>query len=431
MGSSLMYDTAASAGSSVLTSDYMHVRGATAQLIAGLHPEDTVAQSMPDASPTKWHLAHTTWFFEQFVLCSNATYRVRRRKQRDAKWLEMFNSYYQSVGAQYPRARRSLLTRPTLAEVMDYRDRIDDQMLELLERDASEALHDIVQLGLHHERQHQELILTDIKHLFSCNPLEPAYYEGAVDPDAANEVALQYIEGRNGIVEIGCSGPGFFYDNECPRHRVILQPHAIANRTVNNEEYRSFIEDGGYRDARLWMAEGWDIVQREQWQCPLYWSADLQTQFTLHGRQTINPLAPVTHLSFFEADAYARWAGARLPTEAEWETMASGQPDKLGNFMETNLLQPRPPASAARSGAMLQVYGDVWEWTSSPYLPYPGFRPLPGAAGEYNGKFMSSQWVLRGGSCATPAQQMRPSYRNYFPPTARWQFSGLRLARDL
>ncbi|MDP2125897.1 MAG: ergothioneine biosynthesis protein EgtB [Pseudohongiella sp.] len=427
MESSLLTGVSGANDTSGITEDFVRVRSATVQLAVRLHPEDTVAQSMPDASPVKWHLAHTTWFFEQFVL---------QQRQGDARWAQLFNSYYQSMGPQFSRDQRGILTRPSLAEVMDYRKRIDDQVLEMIETGAVEAMLHILQLGLHHERQHQELLLTDVKHLFSLNPLEPTYSDG--QPDFARGIAtpMIFVEGRSGIVMMGCdetdrNEEGFSYDNERPRHRVILALHALANRPVNNAEYRSFIEDGGYRDARLWMADGWNIVQRENWQRPLYWSQDLDSAFTLRGRQDIDPLAPVTHLSFFEADAYARWAQARLPTEAEWEASAAGQPAHLGNFVESGILSPQAPGHSAHRDALYQMFGDVWEWTASPYVRYPGFKPLPGAAGEYNGKFMNGQWVLRGGSCVTPAQQMRATYRNYFPPTARWQFSGVRLARDL
>ena len=286
----------------------------------------------------------------------------------------------------------------------------------------------LVTLGLHHEQQHQELLLTDVKHLFSVNPLQPAYAELEVRP-SREAPALAFITGASGIIEIGHSGQGFAYDNEMPRHRELLHAHAIANRPVSNAEYRAFIDDGGYRTPTLWMSEGWDTVQREQWQRPLYWSEDLQSEFTLAGVRDIDPHAPVCHVSFFEADAYARWAGARLPLEAEWEHLAAAQAEVQGNFQESGLLHP---CSSAGNGEaqVTQLFGDVWEWTASPYVGYPGFHPLPGALGEYNGKFMCGQWVLRGGSCATPADHFRISYRNFFYPASRWQFMGIRLGKD-
>lgn len=405
---------------------FAHVRDTTSMLCAPLAPEDTVAQSMPDASPAKWHLAHTTWFFEEFVL---AHFVPGCRRFRDG-WDYLFNSYYQTVGPMHARPRRGLLTRPTLDEVRDYRTHVDEAMQRLLaERGDDRELLARVTLGLNHEQQHQELLLTDVQHLFSVNPLQPVYRESpSVSGSAA--VDLRFIAGRHGIVETGHGEVGFGYDNEGPRHRELLHPHAIANRCVTNGEFRAFIDDGGYRNPVLWLSEGWDTVCREGWQHPLYWDDGLETTFTLAGRRAIEPAAAVCHISFFEADAFARWAGARLPSEAEWETCAEDLPVQ-GNFADSGILHPWPARRVdGRSGSPLQMFGDVWEWTASPYVGYPGYRPPEGAIGEYNGKFMCGQWVLRGGSCATPAGHVRATYRNFFYPSARWQFSGVRLARD-
>ncbi|HEX5354527.1 MAG TPA: ergothioneine biosynthesis protein EgtB [Rhodanobacteraceae bacterium] len=404
---------------------YQRVRDATLALCATLAPEDSVAQSMPDASPAKWHLAHTTWFFEQFLLaCFDPGYR----RFHDG-WDYLFNSYYQTVGPMHARPQRGLLTRPTLREVFEYRTHVDRAMQDLLRKrgDDSEIRARVV-LGLNHEQQHQELLLTDIQHLFSLNPLQPAFREARVTP-AAEPVALRFTDGRQGVIEIGHAGEGFAYDNERPRHRELLHSHAIANRCVTNAEFREFIDDGGYRNPALWLSEGWDTVRRESWSHPLYWDDGLTTTFTLAGRRAIEPSAPVCHVGFFEADAFARWAGARLPTEFEWEAMARELP-VAGNFADSAALRPLPARGAVATAQPLQMFGDVWEWTASPYVGYPGYKPAQGALGEYNGKFMCGQWVLRGGSCATPAGHVRATYRNFFYPAARWQFSGLRLARD-
>ena len=406
--------------------DYQRVRDATLALCATLAPEDTVAQSMSDASPAKWHLAHTTWFFEQFLL---AHFDPGYRRYRKG-WDYLFNSYYQAAGPMHARPQRGLLTRPTLQEVADYRARVDDSMRALLrDRQGEPEVAARVTLGLNHEQQHQELLLTDIQHLFSLNPLQPVFREAPEAPET-KAVPLRYIAGRQGIAEIGHAGGGFAYDNESPRHHELLHPHTIANRCVTNAEFRDFIDDGGYRHPALWLSDGWDTLRREGWPHPLYWDDALETVFSLGGRHAIEPSAPVCHVSFFEADAFARWAGERLPTEAEWEAMAQHL-SVDGNFADSGALRPR--AARTRDGAdahPLQMFGDVWEWTSSPYVGYPGYRPAAGALGEYNGKFMCGQWVLRGGSCATPAGHVRSSYRNFFYPTARWQFSGIRLARD-
>lgn len=403
---------------------YQRVRDATLALCATLAPEDTVAQSMPDASPAKWHLAHTTWFFEQFLL---AHFEPGYRRFH-AGWDFLFNSYYQSVGPMHARPQRGLLTRPTLQEVVAYRAYVDVAMLELLaHRGDVPEVRARVTLGLNHEQQHQELLLTDILHLFSLNPLQPVYRDAPASA-VAQRVALQFIAGRHGIVETGYVGDGFAYDNEMPRHRELLHPHALANRCVTNAEYREFIAAGGYRNHALWLSEGWDTVRREGWSHPLYWDDALETGFSLAGRRALEPSAPVCHVSFFEADAFARWAGARLPSEAEWEAAAQTLP-VTGNFVDTGNLRPLP-AQSADTSTPSQMFGDVWEWTASPYVGYPGYHPAAGALGEYNGKFMCNQWVLRGGSCATPEGHVRASYRNFFPASARWQFSGIRLARD-
>jgi ergothioneine biosynthesis protein EgtB len=406
-----------------LAQRYQRVRDITLDLCSGLHPEDTVVQSMPDASPAKWHLAHTTWFFEQFLLGRQGGYELLQ-----PQWHYLFNSYYQSVGPMHARPQRGLLSRPTLDEIVDYRHRVDERMRDLLERNAEDReLESLLELGLNHEQQHQELLLTDIKHLFWSNPLRPVFRERVSNVAPAEAVPLRFLRGREGIAQIGHAGDGFAFDNESPRHRVLLHAHAIANRCITNAEYREFIEDGAYRTPTLWLSEGWDVVQREHWSRPLYWNEDLQSEFTLAGEQRIDPHAPVCHVSFYEADAFARWAGARLPLESEWEALAQDRPIE-GNFADSNTLHPLP--ARGNSEMPLQLFGDVWEWTSSPYVGYPGYKPAAGALGEYNGKFMSGQWVLRGGSCATPAGHIRASYRNFFPPHARWQFSGIRLGRD-
>ena len=397
------------------------VRRRTTQLVMGLSAEDMLVQSMPDASPSKWHLAHTTWFFEHFVLGRNPSYQTR-----DPAWHFLFNSYYQSIGPMHARPQRGLISRPSLAEVLGYRERVDAAVCELLARDSDPELVELVELGLQHEQQHQELLLTDIKHAFWCNPLMPAYHESKAASASSRSVPLRFIGGREGVVEIGHRGEDFAFDSETPRHRTLLQPHALANRLVTNAEYLAFVREGGYREPGLWLSDGWATVQREDWQRPIYWQDDLASEFTLAGVQEIHPDDAVSHLSYFEAEAFARWAGARLPTEAEWESAAQSLPIN-GNFQDEQRFHP---AAAVAGDGLLQMYGDVWEWTASPYISYPGFQPLPGSLGEYNGKFMSGQWILRGGSCVTPRDHIRASYRNFFPPHARWQFAGLRLGQD-
>lgn len=400
---------------------YARIRAATTALVEPLSAEDAQAQSMPEASPAKWHLAHTTWFFERFVLGLDPVYAPPH-----PQWHHLFNSYYRTAGTFHTRAARGLLTRPSLDEVLDWRRHVDAAMHERLVRDHGDAdLAKRVTLGLNHEQQHQELLLTDIKHLLWCNPLQPAYQTINLPP-AGEVAALTFVPGCEGIVEIGAPPLGFAYDNERPRHARLLAPHVLANRLVTNAEYRAFIEDGGYRTPTLWMSDGWDRIEQVGWTRPLYWTEDLEHEFTLAGLRAIDPLAPVCHLSWYEADAFAHWAGARLPREDEWEAMVQTQAPAVNpNLRDRGLLHPIAPGAGAMSW-----FGDVWEWTASPYVGYPGFRPLTGSLGEYNGKFMSGQMVLRGGSCVTPTDHVRASYRNFFPPHVRWQFSGLRLARD-
>ena len=410
-----------------LAAAYSRVRRTSLDLVAPLSPEDCLVQSMPDASPAKWHLAHTTWFFEQFVLQPGAPeYRVF-----DARFAYLFNSYYEAVGPRHARPERGLLTRPALDEVLRYRAHVDEHMTQLLAGPENPpALDEIVRLGLNHEQQHQELLLTDIKHALSRNPLEPAYREPHAPRGGDGEAPapVRWLRQRDGLVEIGAAAEAdFCFDNELPRHRTWLQPHALASRLVTNGEYLEFIRAGGYEDPRHWLSEGWDTVQREGWRHPLYWSPGLDSEFTLEGRRELRLAEPVCHVSLYEADAYARWAGARLPTEAEWESAAAALPRPGHGADAPGSLHPRP---ARKPSGLGQMFGDAWQWTSSAYGPYPGYRPAAGALGEYNGKFMCSQVVLRGGSCATPAGHVRPSYRNFFHPWARWQFSGLRLARD-
>ena len=405
---------------------YRHVRAATLRLVDGLGDADLTPQSAEFASPGKWHLAHTTWFFEQFVLAAHGTgYR-----RFDERFGFLFNSYYNVVGARHERPRRGLLTRPTLAEVQAYRAHVDHAMADFLGARVADGVGALVELGLHHEQQHQELILTDLLHLFAQNPLRPAVRAPAAEPAAADPAPLDWIAFDGGNVETGHAGPGFAFDNEQPRHVVALRPFRLASRPVTNREWLAFIEAGGYADAALWLSDGWDTVQAQRWQAPLYWElADdgrTRLQMTLAGLRPLVPDAPVAHVSFFEADAYARWAGKRLPTEFEWERAARDLPVE-GSFVEQQRWQP---AAAAPGPGLRQMFGDVWEWTASPYVAYPGFRTAPGAVGEYNGKFMNGQYVLRGGSCASPRSHLRATYRNFFQPGQRWQFSGLRLAED-
>jgi len=415
-------------GSSALADRYREVRAATLALAEPLSAEDCALQSMPDASPTKWHLAHTSWYFETFVLEAEVpgyapfhpAYRV------------LFNSYYNSVGEQYARPDRGLLSRPALADVLAYREHVDARVLDLLERDALDASRlEVARLGIHHEQQHQELILTDLKHLFSRNPNHPVYAR-ASGPVGVPETAppLDWRAFGGGLCEIGHAGDGFRFDNETPRHRAWIEPFELATRPVTNGEFLAFVEDGGYHEPIHWLSDGWATVQERGWSAPLYWTRrdGVWWTFTLGGLRELRLDEPVTHVSHYEADAFASWSGARLPSEAEWEHAAADVAPS-GNLLESGAFHPLP-ARPAEGDAPLQLFGDVWEWTRSAYGPYPGYRPPQGALGEYNGKFMSSQMVLRGGSCATPESHVRATYRNFFYPDARWQFSGIRLARD-
>ena len=391
--------------SAILIGRVLDVRKATVGLTASLGPEDMVVQSMPDASPAKWHLAHTSWFFDRFVLQPTGIPPVR------AEYDYLFNSYYDAVGPRHPRSARGLLTRPTTDEVLAYRRAVDARLADLSGSLVSGATRAALELGLHHEQQHQELLLTDIKHLFSQNPLLPAYGanappELAADSASREAAASTWRSFDGGVREIGHDGTGFGFDNEGPRHKVYIAPFSIASRLVTNGEYLAFIADGGYRRPEVWLSEGWAWVQAHAARAPLYWDVDTGRAFTFGGACELAPHAPVMHVSYYEADAYARWANARLPTETEWE-LAASKPDCLE-----------------------QAFGHAWQWTQSAYAAYPGFRPLAGAFGEYNGKFMVSQMVLRGSSCVTPAGHARLTYRNFFPPSAQWQLSGLRLARD-
>ena len=417
-------------GSTDLLSDYRRVREASVRLTAPLSPEDRLAQSMPDASPTKWHLAHTAWFFETFLLqpAGEGSYHP------DFGFL--FNSYYEALGARHPRPQRGLITRPTCEQVSLYRTHVDRAMERLISSGGAQgSARALVELGLAHEEQHQELILTDILHLFAQNSTLPAYRPAAprgVASRGARPLAFETFQG--GLVQVGFDGEGFAFDNEGPAHQVFLRPYRLADRLVTNGEWLAFMADDGYTRPEFWLSEGWGHVQAQRWEAPLYWfrtepgdpGVEGWRAFSLDGLQTLDLDAPVHHVSLYEAAAYANWAGARLPTEAEWECAAADVPT-AGNFVESGEL--RPVAAGAEPG-LRQMFGDVWEWTSSAYAPYPGFRAGPGAVGEYNGKFMINQTVLRGGSCVTPGRHIRATYRNFFQPHQRWQFSGLRLAQD-
>jgi ergothioneine biosynthesis protein EgtB len=419
---------ASQAARQALAERYQQVRAATEALCEPLATEDYVIQSMPDCSPTKWHLAHVSWFFETFLLRPN----LDGYRPLDPQYAYLFNSYYNAAGDKYPRPQRGLISRPTVAEVYDYRKHVDQRVLDLVEcadEAVFAAIAPIVTLGGHHEQQHQELILTDLKHMLSHNPLHPVYVERK--PPATPSVAsMRWVDVPEGVYWIGHAGDGFAFDNEGKRHREFLQSFQLASRLVTNADYLEFMRDGGYERPEFWLSMGWATVQQNEWRAPLYWEHDSGNwwQYTLSGMRPVEPSEPVTHISYFEADAYAHWANARLPTEAEWE-VASEQVQIGGNFVESGLVHPRPVGSGPQ-GELLQMFGDVWEWTQSSYSPYPGFRIAPGALGEYNGKFMCNQYVLRGGSCATPESHIRRTYRNFFPPEARWQFSGVRLAKD-
>jgi ergothioneine biosynthesis protein EgtB len=409
---------------SSLIARYDEVRSFTERLASPLSPEDQTVQSMPDVSPTKWHRAHVTWFFETFVL---ADVVPGFAPYQDTYWF-LFNSYYESVGPRYSRPHRGLISRPGAHEVGDYRADVDSRMrdaLDSLDAGTLEKVAPVVELGFHHEQQHQELLLMDIKHVLSVNPLQPAY-AGTPAPRSEPD-SLGWVDVEGGLVEIGHDGTGFRFDNEEPAHRVWLEPYRLADRLVTNGEWLEFVADGGYSRHDLWLSDGWAKVQAEEWRAPLYWVEldGVWFEHTLHGTFPVNPGLPVSHLSFYEADAFATWAGKRLPTEFEWEHAARALP-VAGNLADTETFHPR--AAGAADGGLRQMYGDCWEWTASAYLPYPGFHPAAGAIGEYNGKFMSGQMVLRGGCALTPADHARATYRNFFPPAARWALSGLRLA---
>ncbi len=403
------------------------VRRQTLHLVHPLAPEDMVPQAMPDASPTKWHLAHTSWFFEALVL---------RRAEPSPDWFEpayayLFNSYYNSLGEQYPRPHRGLITRPTVAEVLRYREHVDEQVVKLAGRIGEKELErtiPIVRLGLHHEQQHQELVVTDIKALLARNPMAPVYRQRPAGPTRHGVPPITWRSFAEDVYPIGHRGPSFAYDNEGPPHRALVPAFQLADRLVTCGEYLEFMADGGYERPELWLSEGWATIHDEGWRAPLYWEKrDGEWHlFTLAGRRRVDTAEAMCHVSLFEADAFARWAGARLPTEQEWEAAAAAEP-MTGNFVEDERFHPTaaPPGNGLR-----QLFGDLWEWTSSAYAPYPGYKPAAGAVGEYNGKFMCNQYVLRGGSCATPAAHIRASYRNFWPARTRFQFSGIRLARD-
>jgi len=412
-----------------ITERYHTVRQFSETLCEPLETEDYVVQTMESVSPTKWHLAHTSWFFETFVLRPH----LDGYEPIDEQYAYLFNSYYIQAGERHCRDRRGYISRPTVAEVYAFRHHVDehvDRLLTSVDAAQRRELAPLVELGIHHEQQHQELMLTDIKHVFSVNPLRPAYRD--LQPPARTEVPeLGWTAFEEGVYEVGYDGDGFHYDNETPRHKTYVQPFELANRLVTNGEFIAFIEDQGYQRPELWLSEGWSTVQERDWTEPFYWEQhDGQWYlYTLGGMREVNPGEPLTHITYFEAEAYARWAGARLPEEEEWEIAARSQPMQ-GNFVDEGRYHPVPLAEDANPDELHQLYGDVWEWTRSTYSPYPGYKPLPGAIGEYNGKFMCGQFVLRGGSCATSHSHIRPTYRTFFHPDEAWQFTGFRLARD-
>jgi ergothioneine biosynthesis protein EgtB len=413
----------------LLAERYQRIRSFSEMLCETLEPEDCCIQSMPDASPIRWHLAHTTWFFETFVLARTAEYTASQ-----TEYAYLFNSYYNAIGKQFPRERRGLLSRPTVEQVWEYRREIDRHMLDLLtneRRNPGIDLAPIVELGLHHEQQHQELMLTDIKHALACNPMYPIYRPGRFTQNSPPTDG--WTRFPEGIYWIGHEGEGFAFDNESPRHRTFLESFAISNRLVTCGEYLEFIDDGGYRRPELWLSEGWRQASDQQWQTPLYWfeREGVRHEFTLNGVRPIDSAQPVCHVSYFEADAFARWAGARLPTEAEWE-VASENVSIAANWADILMATGEaihPSSNTVENAVPSQMFGTVWQWTASPYTPYPGYQAAAGALGEYNGKFMCNQFVLRGGSCATPSNHIRRTYRNFFSPGIRWQFAGIRLAK--
>ncbi|MEM9064774.1 MAG: ergothioneine biosynthesis protein EgtB [Planctomycetota bacterium] len=404
---------------------YREIRSMSDALASSLSDEDCNLQSMPDASPVKWNLAHTSWFFETFVLRAYED----QYEPFDPSFAYLFNSYYAALGDRHARDRRGIISRPGMDRVRAYRFWVDERVAGLLRRIDLPVFEQTIELGLQHEQQHQELLLTDIKHAFACNPLRPTYQAIEHDP-AAEPPELGWLPLSPAVYEIGHNGAGFAYDNESPRHRVYAGDCELSDRLVTNGEYLRFMQDGGYERQELWLDDGWSFVQRDGLAAPLYWRrpGDRWVEFTMSGEREVDPAEPVCHISFFEADAYARWAHARLPTEAEWEA-AFGLVPVRGHFASAGILHPMA-ASADPDGGPMQVFGDCWEWTGSPYRPYPGYRPPAGAIGEYNGKFMNGKYVLKGGSCFTPEGHVRPTYRNFFTPESRWQAAGIRLARD-
>ncbi|PZR74260.1 MAG: ergothioneine biosynthesis protein EgtB [Chthoniobacterales bacterium] len=416
-----------------LIEQFRQVRDFSTRLCRTLEPEDYVVQSMPEVSPTKWHLAHTSWFFETFVV----KVWMQRYRSEVPQYAYLFNSYYNAAGDMHRRDLRGLISRPTVAETYRFRESIDECVIKLLEQ-ADDALlaeiEPVLILGIHHEQQHQELLVTDIKHVFSQNPLYPVFQPSSAEPETGKVAAQRFVDFEEATILIGHDGDGFSYDNEGPRHRALVPSFSLSNRLITNGEYLAFIEAGGYTRPEFWLSLGWTTVNESAsggWQAPLYWVLrdGAWWNFTLSGFRRMNESEPVTHVSYFEADAYANWVGARLPTEFEWERAASGVPIE-GNFVDAQYFHPTPAATRNGESALLQMYGDVWQWTRSAYLPYPGYRAVPGALGEYNGKFMCNQMVLRGASCATSRSHIRPTYRNFFQPEKRWQFTGIRLARD-
>jgi ergothioneine biosynthesis protein EgtB len=409
-----------------LALQYANVRTTTMRLAAPLSAEDQMLQSMPEASPTKWHLAHTTWFFETFLLTPHSS----QYRPFDDRFRQLFNSYYKQLGSHPYRGARGLMSRPSLEEVHAYRRGVDEAMLSLIER-ADDPVLALIELGLNHEQQHQELILTDIKHALWSSPMRPAYRPRPIHQrDSAAK--LQWQEFNGGVGRVGHGSQGFSFDNEGPRHEVLFRPFRIASRAVTNGEWLEFMINGGYHRPELWLSDGWDMVCAQRWEAPLYWECRENgwSQYTMTGTRRVEEAEPVCHVSYYEADAFAHWAGARLPLEEESEIAAVHNPSR-GTMLEDDIFHPQRPRAGDPSHTLQQIFGDVWEWTASPYVAYPRFRPAAGALGEYNGKFMCNQFVLRGGSCATPASHIRATYRNFFPPQARWQFSGVRLARDL
>jgi ergothioneine biosynthesis protein EgtB len=410
-----------------LANHYTAVRQQTEALTAPLSAEDQMVQSCPEASPAKWHMAHTTWFFETFILSAH----LPGYGTFDQRFRDLFNSYYNAIGQQPEKALRNTFSRPSLEEVHKYRTHVDEHMRKLIHPGMADAARKLIVLGLNHEQQHQELIVTDIKHAFWSNPLRPAYQLEAATAGPVAEPPQKPQLYAEGLYEIGAEGDGFYFDNETPRHKVFVHPFRLASRPATCGDYLAFMEDRGYLRPELWLSDGWKAVQTHHWNAPLYWEkiGGEWFQFTCSGPRKVEHAEPVCHVSYYEADAFARWAGARLPTEFEWEVAAAALPVE-GNLLEQGKFHPQAAPSSIENGRPAQMFGDVWEWTASAYLAYPGYKPAEGALGEYNGKFMSGQMVLRGGSCVTPGSHIRATYRNFFPPETRWQFSGIRLADD-